>query len=249
MRISVLCVTLNRPHQLQNAIRMFRAQTWTNKELIVIDDSDKDKQLDLSHESDIKHIKIDRLDCGLKHDVGLDHAQGDVIGYQDDDDYFGPKRLELEMVPLLNRSADVVGIPRDLLLRFPEVAFSRMKEGPNRPPLNSWIGNGLSGFKWSYIHDSTALVGRWAITPVNKHGFGAIGQKVKFLNSLYSWGKSLAVIPNDGLFVYVRHSKNSWQFNEEIILQSAIAPQWLSPETVAEMADAARRDGVVTPNA
>jgi glycosyltransferase involved in cell wall biosynthesis len=241
-KVSVLCVSYNRPLQLKNTIRFFNWQTWPNKEFILVDDSDQDKRIDLSAFKDVQHITTGQRDCGLKHDIALDAAQGDIVCYQDDDDYFSPLRIEKEIEPLLDRRADVTGLPREYILRFPESSFWKMKPDDRRPKGEDWIGNGARGFKWGAIHDNTAMFGRWAFSKVNRHAHGPIGQKVGFLNSLWSWGRKLEIVRNDGLFIYVRHAKNSWQFKEHEVLEPVKAPEWVSQQLIAEMAEANAKD-------
>lgn len=246
MLVSSLCVTYNRPNTLLQAVRYFQAQTWPRKELIVVDDSAPSDQPNLESIPNVKHVKLPhRADSGYKHDLAMEYAQGDILCYQDDDDYYGPLRIERQIQPLLDRSVDLTGVKLELIVRLPEFKFMRLKSEERRPPMDQWIGNGMTSFKWGHIWDSSAMFGRWAFSSVNKHTPGIIGQKVGFLNSLWSWGRTLKVIENDGLFLYVRHSKNSWKILEDRIFTNVPAPLWLSQDVLDGMLNAAVADGLL----
>ncbi len=101
--ISVIIPTYNRYDYLCNAIDSVRAQTYKNKEIIVIDDCSTDIRY-----SNIKDVQYIRLNPGSKEkfgypcgafprNVGMRVAKGEYIAFLDDDDIWMPEKLEIQI--------------------------------------------------------------------------------------------------------------------------------------------------------
>lgn len=221
--ISAVCVTKNRPGFLALAVDLFRAQSWHRKELIVVDDSDLEHQLDLRRYPFIRHLKVENIDRGAKHDLGLEWAQGDILCYWDDDDYHGPGRLTRSALPIRDGGATLTGMTFDLILKLPDRHFYRFKPVNELPSDGSWAGNGLGECAWPNIHDATAMFSRSVLRHGLKH-VGELRQKVHFMNGLAAKGEKLEVVDNRGSYVYVRHARNSWLFDEAGSLRRVEVP-------------------------
>ena len=206
-------------------VEFFLAQTWPWKELIILDDSDRFEPLDF-HPS-VKHVRLpDVMEMGPKHDLAIEHAQGDMICYWDDDDYFSPLRLEKQAHVIVNDQADLVGFQKDLVLRLPRGDFWTFAD--HTMPLKKWIGNGI-GITGIPFHDGTAVWSRH-IAEGKKHADLPVTQKLEFVKRLIQDGARVKGIPNDGDFVYVRHGGNTWKFREDLKLVPAEAPIWFPLE-------------------
>ncbi len=230
--VSGLCVTANRPAFLERAVRWWRAQTWPRKELIVVDGSRKDRRLDLSGARDVKHVILEPdLDMGAKHNRAVDEAQGDVLTYYDDDDYRAPRCLIRQLEPLAFDRATITGIPRDYVVYTPGARFAKFKPIRERGPIAGWIGNAIGGWKGPF-HDGTALFARSVLRHKPKHPPLAVGQKVIFLNHLIDAGEKCAAVRNEGLFIYVRHGTNSWQYVDRRAVVTVPAPAWAPADAV-----------------
>jgi glycosyltransferase involved in cell wall biosynthesis len=110
--ISCLCVSKNRPDFLQNAIRNFRAQTYPNKELIIV--CDEDVSFPELFGNDTKVVRVQpepHLTLGEKRNISLDHARGEFFCIWDDDDWYHIRRLETQLKTLITRDkqANVLG--------------------------------------------------------------------------------------------------------------------------------------------
>lgn len=223
--VSAVCPTFNRPAYLAHAVKLFLAQTWTKSELIILDDSDAAKALDLPSHPRIRHVRLkERLSIGHKHNMGNAFAQGDVIAYFDDDDYWAPRRFVMQLGPIVTGEAKLTGLRRDYVLTAgPKAAFWRLKPWPRNPQL--WVGNGATNLKVP-IHDGSAMYSREAVDAGLLHPDQTMNEKVEFLNTLADSGFSHKVIDNDALFVYVRHGKNTWQYKEELVHAPAPRPIW-----------------------
>jgi hypothetical protein len=57
-----------------------------------------------------------------------------------------------------------------------------------------------------------------------------MNEKVDFLNAAAAAGATWTVIPNNDLFVYVRHGANTWQYNESLAHVAVPVPPWFPDE-------------------
>src|ERR1700747_2739274 len=97
-RVSVLLPTWNRGNRIQNAIRSIVDQTYTNWELIIIDDGSTDNTKNVVRDfanPKIKYFYVEHLNNISKaRNLCVEHAQGDILVVQDSDDMSFPDRLE-----------------------------------------------------------------------------------------------------------------------------------------------------------
>lgn len=238
--VSGLCITANRPAFLEQAVEWWRAQKWPRKELVIVDGSRRELRLDFSAARDVRHVVLDPdLDMGAKHERALQEAQGEVLAYHDDDDWYHPMRLHRQLEPIALGKATVTGIKRDLVVYTPGGRFVRFKPQPFRGNLERWIGNGnpaqegkRQGSQFGF-HDGTAMFTRSALRHGVQHPPLKVGQKLVFLNGLMAAGEQVAVVRNEGLFVYVRHLANTWQYNARLVEVPAATPSFVPREVLA----------------
>jgi len=99
--VSVILPTYNRAKTLERAINSVLTQTYSNLELIVIDDASTDNTEDI-----VKSFKDNRV-IYIKHtsnigpagarNTGIKRAVGRYIGFQDSDDEWMPDKLERQV--------------------------------------------------------------------------------------------------------------------------------------------------------
>lgn len=223
--VSALMVTRDRPAFARMNVDFFLAQTWPWSELIIIDDSKRFSPLD-QHPS-VKHIFLrEVMAMGPKHDLAISHAQGDMLCYWDDDDWFSPLRLDKQARIIVNEQADMTGFQKDLILRLPRGDFWEFAKHDMK--LDRWIGNGI-GIKGIPIHDGTAMWSRH-IAGNKRHANLPVTQKLEYVKRLITDGARVKPIVNDGDFVYIRHGANTWKFREDLKLIPAEAPIWFPVE-------------------
>ena len=106
--VSVILPTYNRAKYLDRAIKSVLDQTYTDFELIIIDDGSTDNtdQVVGSFSDDrIKHIKhSSNKGAAAARNTGLEKAQGEYIAFQDSDDKWLPKKLEKQINIFKNHS-------------------------------------------------------------------------------------------------------------------------------------------------
>lgn len=96
--ISVIIPTYNRAHLISRAIESVINQTYTNWELLVVDDASTDntKQVLESYLSDtrIRYIKVDKNGGNaVARNLGVNAAKGKFIGFVDSDDEYHSEYL------------------------------------------------------------------------------------------------------------------------------------------------------------
>jgi glycosyltransferase involved in cell wall biosynthesis len=219
--VSLVCPTWNRPQYLAHAVKLFQAQTYRDCELIVVDDSDPDKRPNLSGVPRVRHIKLgDKLSLGEKHNIGHAMAQGEILGFHDDDDWISPRRVIRQIEPLILGTAQIVGFKRNVVLSAGDPVRWWKIEGRG-----NWIGNGATNLRLP-IHDGSALYLRSVLKTGARFPHRTMNEKVDFLNAAVAGGATWTVIPNADLFVYVRHGANTWKYSEALAHVSVAAPYW-----------------------
>lgn len=110
--ISCIMPTYNRGEWLPAAIDSFLNQTFAQKELIILDDSDESApQADIFPlPPAVRYFRIgSRLRIGAKRNQCCRMARGDIIAHFDDDDWSAPGRLQDQLERLLKKKKPIVG--------------------------------------------------------------------------------------------------------------------------------------------
>lgn len=108
-----------------HSIRSLMNQTYTNIELIIVDDGSVDETQGIvtemaRHDDRIKYIRLVRnRGAYVARNIGLDAAQGEFFTVNDADDFAHPERIERQITPLIEDSnivftlADLVRVGND----------------------------------------------------------------------------------------------------------------------------------------
>ncbi|UJH89868.1 glycosyltransferase [Antarcticibacterium sp. 1MA-6-2] len=117
--ISIVIPTYKRGEKLQRAIDSVINQTYTNWEVLVVDDNNPDtkdrketEKLIEFYKSDnrIKYLKQVRNSGGaVARNTGIKNSEGELIAFLDDDDQFLPEKLE-KQVQFLNENKNFQGV-------------------------------------------------------------------------------------------------------------------------------------------
>lgn len=98
-KVSIIIPTYNREHMLQTALDSIRDQTFTDWELIVVDDGSTDNTQALvaafqsSVPQQVHYIRQTNGGVGSARNTGLGHARADFIAWLDSDDHWLPDHL------------------------------------------------------------------------------------------------------------------------------------------------------------
>ena len=99
--VSVIIPIYNRENTIERAVKSVLEQTYSNLEVILVDDGSKDNTLDIL--SKIKDNRVKVLCHGSNkggsaaRNTGLKVATGDYIAFLDSDDEWLPQKLELQI--------------------------------------------------------------------------------------------------------------------------------------------------------
>ena len=237
--VSVITCTHNRPLFLRKAIDLFMAQTYPNKEMLVMDDGPAGTVPDVSG-LPIRHVRIQPYTwVTQKHRMAFELCRGEFVGYWDDDDYFSPERLATQAQHLIDGKADAVGFHVKLMVAAPDGGFWRWK----RSTLDKWDREAKPGFDAGLpFHDGTAVWRRELLKGIPETILQ--GTQLNLLRTLRARGAQLSELPNDGAFIYVRHSNVGWDFDLQDLCEPVDCPPWVPKEMIAFWLNPAlRREG------
>lgn len=106
--ISIVTPCYNSGDSIRETIESVLAQTYTDWEMLIIDDCSKDGSSDIiqqyaAADPRIKYICTDSPSGSptLPRNIGIEHARGEYIAFLDSDDLWMPTKLEHQL-PLLN---------------------------------------------------------------------------------------------------------------------------------------------------
>jgi len=94
--VSVIVPTFRRPHLLARAVRSVVAQTYTNLEILVVNDDESPLEVDLPDDTRIVVLRNERAKgaCGARN-TGLFASRGEYVTGLDDDDEFDLRRIAI----------------------------------------------------------------------------------------------------------------------------------------------------------
>jgi glycosyltransferase involved in cell wall biosynthesis len=199
--ISCIMPTFNRRAFIPLAIQHFLAQDYPNTELIIIDDGD-DAIGDLVNAvPGVHYIRLSqRISIGAKRNLACREARGELIAQWDDDDWYAPDRLSYQARPILNDQADLTGLENTYLLELPAGRFWTTQHHLHQRMFVGDVHGGTLVFRKSLLNNGLRY------PEVN------LAEDAGLLKQALRRGKRLARLPNPGVFVYVRHGHNAWQF-------------------------------------
>jgi len=128
LAVTAICPTFNRRKYLPTAIACFLSQTYTNSELLIVDDSRESVEDLVPKHPRIRYMRLDlltvpkntlienvdgqqgvatingcsgvRMMIGAKRNVCCENARGEIIVHWDDDDWQAPGRIEDQVTAL-----------------------------------------------------------------------------------------------------------------------------------------------------
>ena len=109
--ISIIIPIYNVEKYLPTCLDSILAQTYTNLEIILVDDGSPDGSGTIcdeyaSHDSRFVVVHQQNGGVSVARNAGLDHATGDYIGFVDPDDWIEPTMFETMMQSIINESSD-----------------------------------------------------------------------------------------------------------------------------------------------
>lgn len=119
--VSVVIPYYNRRELIADCLKSVLAQTYSNLEVIIVDDGSKESALDVLEPFLGDQVRYHRYtpNQGACHarNVGVSLARGEFIAFQDSDDLWLPRKLEKQMAAMEEKKADFLfcGLERRVL--------------------------------------------------------------------------------------------------------------------------------------
>lgn len=113
MKVSIVMPMYNALPYIMDSVNSVLKQTYSNWELLIVDDCSSDGSSDVAHEFEcsdlrIRHIKNTKnLGVAETRNVALNIATGDVIAFLDSDDCWLPHKLELQVKYMCEHQAKI----------------------------------------------------------------------------------------------------------------------------------------------
>ena len=149
----------------------------------------------------VRYIRLNqRLSIGAKRNLACREARGDIIAQWDDDDWYAPDRLSYQARPILDDQADLTGLENTYLLELPAGRFWTTQHQLHQ---RMFVGD---------VHGGTLVFRKNLLNNGLRYPEVNLAEDAGLLKQALRRGKRLARLPNPGVFVYVRHGKNAWQF-------------------------------------
>ena len=198
--VSCIMPTYNRRDFLPLALESFSCQDYPAKELIVVDDGTDIVRDVAEGVPGVRYLHLPLAFPLARSGTGLLGAEGAVIAHWDDDDWYAPNRLRHQIAPLLSGQADLTGLENSCLLELPSARFWRTRQLHAR----MFIGD---------VHGGTLVYWKQLFSIGLRYPPISLAEDAAFIFAALRARKRLLRLTNDGVFVYVRHGDNAWQFN------------------------------------
>jgi glycosyltransferase involved in cell wall biosynthesis len=135
--VSIVLPTHNRAALIGRSIRSVLNQTYRDFELIVVDDGSTDatmEEVQRIHDPRVHIIRIaENRGAGAARNVGIRHAAGPFIAFQDSDDEWVPVKLERHM-RVFETCAPTVGVVYSDMLRIRRDGSTHYHRSPTITP-------------------------------------------------------------------------------------------------------------------
>ncbi|HKY41605.1 MAG TPA: glycosyltransferase family A protein [Pyrinomonadaceae bacterium] len=111
--VSVIMPAYNAEKYIADSIQSVLDQTYSNWELVVVDDGSTDKTADitkqfLARDSRIKYVFQENGRLGKARNTGVENSTGSLIAFLDSDDLWLPEKLQRQVQALVEEGADIV---------------------------------------------------------------------------------------------------------------------------------------------
>jgi glycosyltransferase involved in cell wall biosynthesis len=220
--VSCVMPTRDRSTFVRRSVDLFNRQDYPQRELIIIDEDGPwtdALERELREMPRVRYMRAPPgTSIGNKRNFACGVARGAIIAQWDDDDWFGPRRLDSQVRPILFGAADITGL---------STPYFRDQERDQwwvcSPALHRQLFE-------ADVHGGTLVFTRRVWQELAKYPDESLAEDAVFLRQALRRGARLQRVEGNGLFVYVRHGRNSWHFNCGSYLQPAGWRQVEPPE-------------------
>jgi O-antigen biosynthesis protein len=197
--VSCIMPTYNRQPFLPIALRNFMAQDYPNKELVIVDDSEEPLDELFNNQPLVRYVHLGaRESIGAKRNLACQMARGEIIAHWDDDDWYAPERLRYQARPILAGDADINGLSNAFVLDLSKGIFWTVNAQLHR---RMFVGN---------VHGGTLVYRKSLLEQGLRYPEINLAEDAWLLYEATSQGRRLLELPNQGVYVYMRHGSNAW---------------------------------------
>ncbi len=199
--VSCVMATRDRCDYALQAIRYFERQDYPNRELIIIDDDGGELSRAIAPGHGIRYVRVARgLSIGAKRNRGCELARGRIIAQWDDDDWYSPHRISAQVAPLIAGDAEITALAAGLFFDLPKWRFWTC-----RPELHRrMFVEGVFGGSLVYLRACWEKLARYPDC--------SLAEDAALLREALRRGARLTRISEAGLYIYLRHGRNTWNF-------------------------------------
>ncbi len=122
---------------LHTAVRSVLAQTWSDFELLIVDDCSGPNHTDLLRDVAAQDARIKIITAEVNagtyaaRNLALQHARGRYVTFQDSDDWTHPQRIEAQVQPLID-NVNVLASRSRTLRAYPDLTMTYVGYSPER---------------------------------------------------------------------------------------------------------------------
>lgn len=146
--VSVIIPVYNCEQYIEEALRSVYQQTYSNIEIIVVDDGSTDRTPEIlkNHSTKIRLFHQENAGSAAARNRALDNAFGELIAFIDGDDYWHPEKLSIQ-VEHLEQNPDVGVVASKIKYYWP------VQDGVYPNPDESFPGDETDTFTEIYYDD------------------------------------------------------------------------------------------------
>jgi glycosyltransferase involved in cell wall biosynthesis len=200
--VSCIMPTRERLDFALQAVRYFQRQDYPNTELVIVENGPPVLAASLPDDSRIRLISSDTSrSIGALRNLACQHARGEIVVQWDDDDWYGPNRLSLQIADIQAGEADITALRDAMIFDLECWQFWRLSAQLHR---QMFVRD---------VHGGTLAFRRWVWERLARYPDRSLAEDAAFLDQAVRRGARLRARSADGLFLYLRHSTNSWRFD------------------------------------
>ncbi|HSE53545.1 MAG TPA: glycosyltransferase [Gemmatimonadales bacterium] len=198
--VSCIMPTSGRRDFILQAIRYAQRQTVTDWELVIVDDGPVDLMPHLGADPRVRYLRVvSGQSIGAKRNHAVAQARGRFVIHWDDDDWYGSKRLETQLAPLLAGEAKLSGLRTGVVFSVPDWRFWRLSQSLHR---RLFVHD---------VHGGTICYARSVWLEGTRYPPLSLGEDAHFLASAVRRGNRLVQLDGEGHFIYIRHQSITWR--------------------------------------
>lgn len=228
-KISLIVPVYNVASYLERCLISIQNQTYTNLEVLCVDDGSTDGSSDILDEIAQKDKRIrvfhqQNKGTGAARNLALQHVSGEYIGFVDSDDWIEPNMFEMLHNAAVQTKADIVscGYYIDEDNKGSRMVENKKKVNEDVLPMEDFLEyiycrddyKGVGGYLWTRLFRAQIIFGEQACSHIIFDETLIPGQDVYFMAESLICAKTMVYLPNP-LYHYVQRPMSIMHQPEE----------------------------------